>query len=320
MPATGIRGNVFDIQKFTVDDGPGIRTEIFMKGCPLRCKWCSNPESISLHSEVGIYPRYCIGTQSCGWCIPACKHGALIITDGKITGIDRDKCVRCLECAKSCPNDTMKIFGLQMTVDEVMSHINADRIFYEKSQGGVTFSGGDPMLQWEFMLEVLKRCKRTRIHTCVESEFHCKREHIEAIMPYTDMFITDLKHMDSAKHKEYTGIGTELIHENLRYIARNTKALVVRFPVIPGHNDDQKNIDATAKFVLEDLGGNVAQLQLLPYRPMGTDKYAALNMPYNMDKDSFKGKDSYEETITRIDQQFRRAGIRSAAGTTYPIF
>ncbi|TEB05425.1 4-hydroxyphenylacetate decarboxylase activating enzyme [Pelotomaculum schinkii] len=311
---------VMNVQKFTVHDGPGIRTEIFFKGCPLKCLWCSNPEGIRNNPEVGVYGRRdCIGIDKCGWCINACplsKENVLTVEDNKVVAIDREKCLNCLSCAKACPNDSLKIFGRQVTVPELMKVIMEDRSFYQKSGGGVTLSGGDPLVQWEFVVALLKECKRASIHTCVESELHCKTEVLDQVLPYTDLLMTDIKHMDSAKHRKYTGVSNKLILSNIGYAAIKGTPMIIRFPVVPGYNDDDENIKATAEFIIKYVGGCLRQVQLLPYRPLGVEKYEALGMEYTMKGSELTEPDSYLSRVRGLAEVFQSYGIPAAAGTT----
>lgn len=307
-------GKVINIQRFTIHDGPGIRTEIFLKGCPLNCIWCSNPESKHLYSEVGVNRDSCIGIELCGKCLEVCKPQALVFLGDKISHIDREKCKNCLVCANVCVNDTLKVFGIDYTVEELMKIIKADRKFYDQSGGGVTFSGGDPLVQWEFLLEMLKACKRTNINTCVESELFCKREILDEIMPYTDLFISDIKHSDSEQHRLITNVGNEVILENLKYLVSKNMPLVLRIPIATGYNDSDENIINTAKFIQNDLHNRIIQLQLLPYRPLGTDKYEALGVPYPMAGTPEVDRDYYTEQLNRIVDKFQEYGVPAVAG------
>lgn len=287
------KGIVFDIQRFTIHDGPGIRTEVFLKGCPLNCLWCSNPESLNLKLELGVYPDKCIGIKSgCAGagnpkCVEACikimkeKLSALIIKDGKVVGKDRNLCINCLECAKVCPSGALMVFGRVMTVKQVMEELEKDSLFYNESGGGVTFSGGDPLVQHEFTLNLLKESKKRKFHTCLETEGYARWTIIQRMLPYVDMVLYDIKHMDSKKHKKYTGVGNERLLENLRKIASEGIPLIIRTPVVPGYNDSIKNIDVTAKFIVS-LGSAVKQFQLLPYFSLMKRKYEALGLEYNL--------------------------------------
>lgn len=315
------KGIVFNIQRFTVHDGPGIRTEIFLKGCPLRCKWCSNPESYKLNPEVGVFEKRCIGINSCGLCIKACPkkdQNVFSIRDNRVVNINRQICNNCLKCVEVCHPSALKRWGKTMTVDEVMDIILSDRGFYEKSGGGVTISGGEALFQWEFTHEILKECKRAGIHTCVETALHCKEEILDEILPYSDMIITDIKHMDSKMHKQYTGVGNELILQNIIKISKTNKPIILRIPIMPNHNDSLENINETTKFILNKLGNRILQVQFLRYRRLGEEKYKSLSMPYIMEETDTKREDveQYIRTLVKIMQD---AGIPAVAGSSEVI-
>ena len=211
-------GIVANIQRFTIHDGPGIRTEFFLKGCSLRCQWCSNPETYERYPQVGVNSKKCI---CCGYCLKACEaHGknAIIISEHGVTGIDRAKCDNCLLCEDECFSGCLSIWGDKMTVEESMDVIRRDRDFYEKSGGGVTLSGGEALLQWEFCRDLLKQCKEEGIHTCVETALHVNPQAIDEVAPCVDLFITDIKQMDSEIHKKYTGAGNKTILKNIKKI------------------------------------------------------------------------------------------------------
>lgn len=308
-------GTVFNIQRFTIHDGPGMRTELFLKGCPMRCRWCSNPESHKGYVEPGVYKSKCISVRKCGLCQKACpQEGALVFYRGKLTSIDREKCTNCMECAEACPADAIKRWGSEMTVDECMEAIRRDVDFYRRSGGGVTVSGGEPLLQSGFVAELFKRCRREDIHTCCESTFHVGWEQVEKVLPYTDLFISDMKHMDDDVHREYTGVGNGLLLENLVKLADRGCEMILRIPVIPGVNDDTANMEATADFIIERMGNSVRTLQLLSFMRLGEEKYASLGMPYEMKELKFNRR-SLQKRVGEMADYFNSKGIHCLVGT-----
>lgn len=308
-----MKGIIFDIQRFTVHDGPGIRTEAFLKGCPLRCLWCSNPESQRLDRELACYPSLCIGVDKCGKCIEVCPTDSIVVQDGEVT-VARMRCTECLECVEVCPSGAMTAFGRLMTVDEVMTEIMKDLAFYRKSDGGVTISGGDPLVQWEFVLQLLKRCKEKRLHTCLETEGHAPWERIEVLLPYTDLMLYDIKHMDSEQHKAGTGVSNALILENVKKIAAAGIPLILRTPMIPRYNDSEENIRATARFIDEHLRPAVIQIQLLPYHRLGAQKYKSLGREYPME--SVEPPEDYGEQLKHLTDVVASFGLPVIVGAT----
>lgn len=303
------KGVVFNIQRYTVHDGPGIRTELFLKGCPLRCRWCSNPEGLNKRPEPGVYLSKCIGREKCGRCADVCPaNECLGFKDGKLSSIDRELCTGCMKCSSVCPADAVKAWGGEMTADEVMSIILRDKEYYRKSGGGVTISGGDPLVQSDFVAEIFKRCKQENIHTCLESTFYAQWSVIEKVLPYSDMLITDIKHMDSGEHKRHTGVANELILNNLARISETGKQIVVRIPVIPGVNDDTGNISATADFILERMGNRIQKLQLLGFMRLGEEKYASLGAEYSMKNTDFD-RDEFNKHLKKLAGYFTSRGI-----------
>lgn len=315
MSSDMIRGLVFNVQGYTVHDGPGIRTEFFMKGCPLSCEWCSNPEGLRSFPEPGVYSDKCLGLNDCTRCIRACKKEALLVSENnQVVGIDRNKCVHCLACANTCPSGAIKPWGQWYTVDEAMEVIRRDTVFYDKTGGGVTISGGEALLQPEFVSALLKQCKAEGIHTCVESALHVSRETVEAALPYIDMFITDIKTMDPVIHKQRCGVTNEKILENIKYVADSGTPLVIRTPVLKGFNATDEAITAIGNFILNELHNNIVQYQLLPYRQMGTEKYKSLNRPYPMEDFEGYEREEWEPDFIRFLNILNKMGINAVTG------
>ena len=308
------QGIIFNIQRYTINDGPGIRTEIFMKGCLLKCRWCSNPESQRAAIEPGVYSSKCISEDKCGLCITACRQQALLFAGGNIAGIDRSRCIGCMKCAAVCPSEAVRAWGEKMSLDEVMAVIEKDRAFYEKSGGGVTVSGGEPLVQKDFTRSILKACCETGIHTCLESTFCTDWETVEAAAEYADLLISDIKHMDSDVHKKYTGAGNEKILANLKRLAACGHDMILRIPVIPGINDDMENIIKTADYIEDNIGDRLRTLQLLSFMRMGEEKCRSLDRAYEMDSLQFD-REEFQQRVKDIAEYFNSRGIRCVVGT-----
>jgi pyruvate formate lyase activating enzyme len=273
------KGLIFNIQKFSIHDGNGIRTLVFMKGCPLRCLWCSNPESQSFLEEIMYIKKNCV---LCGKCAIVCPENA---TDHEDYEIDRDRCTVCGACAEVCYANAKKKVGRWISVDELVSEIEKDRIFYRNSQGGVTIGGGEPIAQPGFVLRVLKECKRLNIHTAIETCGHSKWNKIERIFETVDQIFFDLKHMGKGEHKMLTGVTNRLILDNAKRVAGLNKDITFRIPLIPGYNDSEENIILTGRFVKGLMTPlNNIKTEILPYHNLGSDKYASLGIAYGLGK------------------------------------
>jgi pyruvate formate lyase activating enzyme len=309
-------GIVFNIQRFSVHDGPGIRTVVFIKGCSLRCAWCSNPESMSRREQIGVYPDRCIGTDKCTACLDAAPDKtALVVKDRRVVGLDTEHPAEYLACAESCPTNALKAWGRKMVVDEVMQEVIKDKEFYQESGGGLTLSGGESLIQTRFAAELLKAARSEGIKTCVETALNYKPDVLDEVVPLVDLFLCDLKHMDSEAHKRFTGVPNERILENLERLVDSGVPVVIRIPVVPGHNGTEENLRATAKYIAEKLGGRVIQVQLLPFRKLGIEKYASLGFPYPMEDLEAPTREFWEKDIRRFAEMMSSYGLNAVAGS-----
>jgi pyruvate formate lyase activating enzyme len=268
-----VKGIIFNIQHYSIHDGPGIRTDVFLKGCFLRCIWCQNPESQSLKPELFYFKEKCSG---CGRCIAVCPEKAIRIESAKsIT--DRGRCQGSGRCAQFCPNEARSLMGKEMSVQEVFGEVKGDEIFYKRSGGGVTLTGGEPLFQPDFSRNLLSLCRQCRIHTAIETCGYGGWDIFKDVLQYVDLVLFDLKHMDPGKYSEYTGVPNDLILENARKIYHELKKPIwARIPIIPGYNDSVRNIHDTARFVATELGTAVP-VYLLPYHRLGESKYEKLD-------------------------------------------
>ena len=267
-------GTVFHIQRFSTGDGPGIRSTVFLKGCPLACKWCHNPESQSAELQLAYYRQKCL---RCGVCAAVCPQSAIAPGEGG-NAIDFSACTRCGRCVSACPGDALEIFGRQMDADEVVRIASRDRSFYG-AHGGVTLSGGEPCVQSAFALALLQQFRARGIHTVLDTCGACAWAQMQPLMSYTDLVLFDLKHMDSAQHQRMTGLGNERILENFQNIQALGVRTRVRIPVIPGYNDSRDNWDAVIDFLKPYP--QVA-VELLPYHKLGNGKYEAIGKRWEM--------------------------------------
>ena len=270
---------VFNIQKFSVHDGPGIRTTIFFKGCPLSCQWCHNPESQRFHKELMIFHNRC---TACGACVKKCPNGANQIVDGKLV-FDRTKCTGCGVCTDWCVNEAREVAGKEYTVKELVKEAEKDREFYETSGGGITLSGGEVMCQnMDFIEELCRILYNKGYSIAIDTSGYAPYENFKRILPYVDMFLYDLKHMDADAHKKYIGVDNDLILENLKRLSADGARIFIRLPLIDGVNATTQMIEQVIAFLTENHI-RVDQVNLLPYHNTGQHKYNKLDRPYNED-------------------------------------
>jgi len=270
-------GLIFDIKRFSVHDGPGIRTTVFFKGCPLRCIWCHNPEAISFHPELGVYPDKCI---ACGACYAACHVNAHKAYPSGEKTFHRERCTACGKCVDNCYADALVMHGESVSVDTIMDEVRVDNAFYRNSGGGVTLSGGEPLAQPAFTLALLKQCRTEGIHTALDTCGHVEWRILEDCLPYVNIILYDLKHSFPHEHKKYTGVSNRLIIENLRKLDRYTIPVEVRMLVIPGINDQRIQIEDAAR-LLQPLK-SITTVRLLPYHRYAGSKYAHLDKKNSM--------------------------------------
>ncbi|MBF7095615.1 glycyl-radical enzyme activating protein [Alkalibacter mobilis] len=280
-----ITGRIYDIQGFSVHDGPGIRTSVFLSGCPLSCLWCHNPEAIPFQYVLSYTSIKCIGIEKCGSCMSVCNFGAIKksklsnsqLLEDKITHveIDRTKCTNCLKCTTVCKAKALIPSGQDMKLGEIMNKLMKDKAYFNGSGGGLTVSGGEALSQIEFTVELLKAAKSENIHTCLDTTGFASWEDLKKTLPYVDLYLYDLKHMDSNKHKEFTGVPNEKILSNATKLAKEGAKIQFRFPIIPGINDSVDNLRMTGEFIKE-IEYAVELLQILPYHRLGLPKYDRL--------------------------------------------
>lgn len=297
-------GLVVNIQRYSLNDGPGTRTTVFLKGCPLRCRWCHNVEMISLHNEVWYSPMQC---TSCGKCIEICPESAIQGYKDKRL-IDRDVCIGevCFRCVEVCPNRAMNVIANWMTVDDVVKEVQKDAVFYRYGGGGCTVSGGEPLVQYQFICEVLKECKNRGIHTALDTCGYGRWDILSEVSKYSDLILFDIKHMNSAKHQWGTGVSNELILENARRLSRVAK-LRIRVPVIPEFNDSNEELREIAHFA--KLNG-IEDVDLLPYHLFASAKYKMYLTKFEF----ADAKPPNEELMQEVKAMFEGCGLQATIG------
>ena len=306
---------ITNIQKFAVNDGPGIRTNVFIKGCKLKCEWCHNPETLHSYPEIYYKVRMC---SQCGTCLEVCPEDAIVppipppesqAEDSTYRKIIRDKCTRCMDCVDACGYRALEIVGQPMTVRQILDEVEQDRPFYENSGGGLTLSGGEPTGQLDFSLQVLKEAKKRTIHTCLDTSGFCEWEELESLLPYTDIVLYDLKHIDPEKHREKTGVSNEKILDNLSRLSSTSKEIWVRIPVIPGFNDSMTFHQQALDFFTH-LPGKIDRLDLLPFHNYCQQEYKWLGIDWRL-TDVMSIEPSFLEIPAEI---YKEKGFKTTVG------
>lgn len=296
---------IFDIKRYAINDGPGIRVAVFFKGCPLSCRWCHNPESQSPAQQKFYTASRCIGAKDC---IETCPNDALTLTpDGIVT--DWECCNLCGKCAEACPAKAIEMSGRFYTPQELLKIIEKERVHFEQSGGGVTISGGEPLMFPEYLVELLGLCKQAGIHTTVDTSGFAEKEILLKVAEYTDLFLYDLKLMDPVQHKKWTGVDNKLILENLKFLIDKEYPVNIRIPLIKNVNTDEHNLKVTAQFISE-LNGKKPFVNLLPYHPIGRGKYKKMGIPWN----SYGMEELTEKEIEHAVQVFKIFGIEAEPG------
>ena len=288
-------GKIFDIKKYAVHDGPGIRTTVFFKGCPLACRWCHNPESISGATQRLYRQDRCIG---CRQCADACPEKAIAASAAGLEW-NPSGCVYCGTCAAICPAQAVELVGKTMTVDEVVAEITKDTVFYDESRGGITLSGGEPLMQPAFLMALLDACGKLEFHRTVDTSGYADARTLLEAAARTELFLYDLKHMDPEKHARLTGVSNDKILANLQLLSRQAVEIVIRFPLVPGLNSDRKNIDQTGAFVASLPG--VRRIDILPYHCAAAAKYKNLALEFNPSDIQPASRDFLESVAARLE-------------------
>jgi pyruvate formate lyase activating enzyme len=299
-----VTGIVFDIRRFSVHDGPGLRTTVFFKGCPLKCAWCHNPESQARAPELIFWDDRC---QRCQACVTACEQGAITLVDDHIF-TDPAKCISCGHCTETCYAEARQIAGRKMSVASVMSEVQRDVPFYDQSGGGVTFSGGEPLMQPDYLVALLSACKASDIHTTLDTCGQTNWKTLDRIRSYVDLFLYDLKFMDPGRHKQQTGVTNERILENLKKLSRHGHEIILRVPIIPGANADLENIRAIGSFAASLPSLN--RVDILPYHRAAINKYERMHRSYGFNQ----LLPPSEEEMAEIARLLEEYGLKAKVG------
>ena len=296
MQDAKVKGMIFNVQKFSVHDGAGIRTLVFFKGCPLRCRWCSNPESQLFTPERAFNPTRCLTAEVCGRCSKACPTGAMSVVNG-LNFYDRSKCTGCGACVKACPTGAQSFYGYESTVEDIIKKVEEDDVFYSRSRGGITLSGGEALAQPEFALSLLREARRHRITTAIETCGCYPTEVLAEACPLLDQLIFDIKSLDEEKHKKFTGHDNKQILKNINYVFEHfpDQSILIRTPVIPGFNDTEEEIMAIRRMI--PYRPNI-KYEALTYHRMGQPKYGYIGRPYLLD-----GVTADEEFMRKLNQK-----------------
>ena len=300
MKSNSEKGLIFDVKKYAIHDGEGIRTTVFFKGCPLNCFWCHNPEGISAEKELMYKESKCI---FCLDCIGICDVKA-ISENEKSININREKCTLCGDCAGICPSGAIEIVGKEVNPEEIFQEINKDLIFYDESGGGVTFSGGEPMLQINFLDSILTMCRETGISTFLDTSGYADKKDFEKIIDKVDTFLYDIKCVENSRHEKMTGVSNKIILENLKMLSESNSDIIIRYPLIPGFNDSDDDID----LLIDKMNSydNIKKINLLPYHKIGTAKYIGFSKSFNILE---KTAEPSDRLIKNIQSRLKDAGF-----------
>lgn len=271
------KGRIFNIQRFSIEDGPGIRTVVFLKGCPLRCPWCSNPESLNSFLEIGHIDTLC---DHCGRCLEVCEPKAIRYAEKGIH-IDRGKCTNCGACVPVCAANAMRLFGQDLSLEELLEELEKDSLYYRNSGGGITVSGGEVLVRPKFTAAILKECQEMGYHTAIETSGYGSKKALDTVLEHLDLALYDLKIMDPARHLEVIGVPNAVILRNAKRVLEKGVPMIIRVPVIPGQTDTEENIRDIARFVKEELDPGLS-VNLLPYHRFGQNKYKMLDREYQL--------------------------------------